>query len=372
MQPVLEQYFRDVISGVEQGLAAETMRAALGMVEPFYAAAVQVQFDGFNKGTRAARPVVSIGNITTGGTGKTPAVRWLTQKLLDAGRMPAILMRGYKRILGLGSDEQLLLRSRLPGTIVCADPSRLRGARRVLSKKPLVDVFVLDDGFQHRRIGRDFDLVLLDGTNPFGFGRVLPRGLLREPLTALARANAFLITHAELASPQTIDQITTTLRQHNPKAPVYRCRHIHLSLQGSSDQTMTIPELRGRRVVTFCGIGNPQSFEHQIAAAGAEIADSVRFEDHHYYTPRDLSVLCDRFREKDAQMLLTTEKDWVKLIGMVSHKSDLPPIWRTRLDIEFLDDDESKLLEQILGKIRSSKSEVRSKFKTPQREDAAV
>src|SRR5262249_19764720 len=161
-----QQYHRDVIRGDEKGAGATMLRWSLLFIEPFYTSVVAARNECYERrffhSQRVPRPVISVGNITTGGTGKTPVTRWLTEKLIAAGLRPAILMRGYK-----GGDEQKLLQEQLPQTIVEANPSRIQGAQRVLSSNP-VDVFVLDDGFQHRKLHRDFDLVLIDASNPFG------------------------------------------------------------------------------------------------------------------------------------------------------------------------------------------------------------
>jgi tetraacyldisaccharide 4'-kinase len=272
--------------------------------------------------------VVSIGNITTGGTGKTPVTRWLAEKLIAAGLRPAVLLRGYK-----GGDEQKLLQSQLPSIPVHANPSRIDGAQEVL-KTEKIDLFILDDGFQHRKIHRDFDLVLIDASNPFGFGHVLPRGLLREPMDGLSRAHAFLITHAELGC---LPEIEQTLRRFNPDAPIYRSRHVATGLQ----------DLSGQKVLVFCGIGNPSSFLKQIESTGATIVNSRAFNDHHQYSAEDLTNLRNRARMAGAEALVTTEKDWVKLADIVDQVGDLPPIVRAQLTIQFENDDEQKLFERI-------------------------
>src|SRR4051812_28640544 len=201
-----EQYHRDVISGAQRGIVQALLRAALLAVEPFYSAVTIARNQLYDlnilQSHRAQRPVVSVGNIATGGTGKTPVVQWLANRLRDSGKHPAILLRGYRSTPELGSDEQLMLARALneghPSPVmVAANPSRIEAARVMVQQRPRVDVFVLDDGFQHRKLARDFDVVLIDASNPFGFDHVLPRGLRREPLRGLARANAFLITHAE-------------------------------------------------------------------------------------------------------------------------------------------------------------------------------
>ena len=202
-----------IISGENTSAIARVVRGLAGVVEPFYSAAMRVRNAAYDRGLFHAhdlgRPTISVGNITTGGTGKTPVVIWLARQLREQGRRPAILLRGYGATQQHGSDEAALLEQSLNSnsTIripVQANPSRVRGAAEVLQKSPEVDFFLLDDAFQHRRAKRDFNLVLINATEPFGFGHVLPRGLLREPLAGLKRADAFLITRCSLASTEAV------------------------------------------------------------------------------------------------------------------------------------------------------------------------
>lgn len=348
MNRAVEQHHRQVISGDDRSAAAGLMRASLRLAEPFYSAAVSARNALFESGIFQAYqspvPVVSVGNVTTGGTGKTPVVIWLTSKLAGTGLRPAVLLRGYK-----GDDEKNLLAAQLPQTVIAADPSRARAAKKLEQTHPQVNVLVLDDGFQHRKIRRDFDLVLIDASNPFGFDHVLPRGLLREPLSGLSRADAFLITHVEQVDSSFVEAIESRLRSHQPKAPILRSRHVHRELL-RGDQPVSLNELAGAKVMTFCGIGNPASFENQIASSGAKVVGSERFDDHHAYTPAEITELSNLARQAGASMLITTEKDWVKIAAFP--QTDIP-ILRTKLAIEFESDGGEALFERILKSVRS-------------------
>src|SRR4051794_2790213 len=195
------------MGGEDRSIRASLLRGATAAAEPFYAvvaAARNRAFDaGLRKIHRLPRATISIGNITTGGTGKTPVVRWLAQRLRESGRRVAVLSRGYKAEPGKLGDEQLMLDHALNSSVeqqrvhIVANPDRVAGASEALRLRPETDVFLLDDGFQHRRAGRDLDVVLVSATNPFGYGRVLPRGMLREPLSGLRRAGAFIVSHAD-------------------------------------------------------------------------------------------------------------------------------------------------------------------------------
>ena len=188
------------MSGERRGVRASVLRGTLGAAEPLYAAAVRGRNWLFDRGVgvrRLPRPVVSVGNITAGGTGKTPVVLWLADRLRRKGRRPAVLLRGYeaegrpqrRADAARGAARTRRARCR-PRIAVGVNPNRLAGGDGVLRGRPDVDVFVLDDGFQHRKLARDFDLVLIDAAQPFGYGHVHPRGLLREPLAGLRRADA--------------------------------------------------------------------------------------------------------------------------------------------------------------------------------------
>lgn len=349
MSQSLEQFHRDVIAGASAGRGAALARGAFAVAEPFYSLAAAARNALYSRGVlrsrRASRAVISVGNITTGGTGKTPVVRWLATKLIESGLAPAILTRGYR-----GGDEARLLAEQLPATIVEVDADRTRGAARVIEHHPHVNAFVLDDGFQHRRLHRDFDLVLIDASNPFGFDHVLPRGLLREPLAGLSRAHALLITRMDRGDTNAIESV---LRRYNSTAPIYQCRHVHLGIRDAAGATLPMSHLNGRTILSVCAIGNPQAFEQQLYEAGARV-EPHRYSDHHRYEPRDLQRLSDRAATAGAEAIVTTEKDWTKLAELVALAPRLPPIYRVELGIEFASGDGDRLLEQIIRSIESS------------------
>ena len=361
----MDQTVRRVMSGEARGVGATLLRGAMRLLESIYAAVMSSRNASYRRGVlrmhRCARPVVSVGNITTGGTGKTPVVRWLAEHLRQRGLQPAILMRGYRREPDAAtSDEQQLLLDQLnpPGAtgapiVVHADPDRVGGAEHVLRDNADVDVFILDDGFQHRRLHRDFDLVLIDATNPFGFDHVLPRGLLREPLHGLSRASAVLITRADQALPGTLEEIGRTVRRYATSIPIYQSTHAQTSVV--TDGTSTpIDSLRGKRIFAFCGVGNPEAFLAQLRAAGAELVATRSFGDHHAYEERDVEDLVSQAMRSGAGALVTTEKDWVKLARLKASRTDSVPIWRVRLELRFVADDEQKLFDDITRAIERS------------------
>jgi len=320
------------------GAGGAFLRTAASIAEPFCGGAVSLRNWCYDRsgGTKLDRPVVSVGNITTGGTGKTPAVRWLAEAMRERGLKPAILMRGYRADADGKSDEQMMLQRQLPEVPVRANPDRIQAARELLQSEREVDLFLLDDGFQHRQVARDFDLVLIDATYPFGFGHVLPRGLLRERLSGLRRASAFLITRIGQVGPADLSAIEQTLRRYNLVASIYRADH----------RLEAMPE---GKVFAFAGIGNPKGFEKQLASAG-KLVGAKWFEDHHAYSAEDVEQVRRLAKEAGAECVVTTEKDWVKLEGLVG--SEGPAIVPVGVRIRFDGEDEPRLLEEILKAIR--------------------
>ncbi len=241
---------------------------------------------------RAGVPVLCVGNLTVGGTGKTPAVAWVVETLTRAGRKPAVLMRGY------GADEDRLLERLLPGVPVVVDADRVAGAAKAVAGG--AKVLVMDDGFQHRRLHRDLDLVLLDATDPFGGGHLLPWGRLREPREALARAGAVLITRADQAAPEALSVLRSEIARLAPKALVAEAAHAPVDAEG----------LQGLRVFAVCGIGNPGAFRKTLEDSGATVTGMRAFPDHHAYSPQDVETVN---AAASGLPVVTTQKDWVKL-----------------------------------------------------------
>ncbi len=346
------------MSGREPGPRAALLRAALSCASAPYVLAIDIRnglFDaGVRKPARLSRRVISVGNITTGGTGKTPVIRWLAEQLRQAGRKPAILSRGYKAEPGTLGDEQrmldnLLNRTGEPPVVIRADPSRFRAGQSVTRDHPEVDVFLLDDGFQHRQLARDFDLVLVSATEPFGFDRLLPRGMLREPLGGLRRASAFLLTRCDQVDEASRAKIHDVLRRYNPGAPVLESAHAHTGFRSSdaSAPATNAESLRGRKWFAFCGIGDPLSFVQQLSTTAGSPVGHRFFADHHAYTAAEVASLRSAARAAGADVLVTTEKDWVKLAHLPETPGDRLPIWRADVEIQFRAGDEQALLKLI-------------------------
>ena len=308
--------FRELISGQRHGFAAALLRTGLGVLEIPYATVVAARNFCYDndlfRTRRPAIPIVSVGNLTLGGTGKTPMVAWLVQFFLDQGRKPGIISRGYGKAGNGVNDEFLELAFRFPMVPHRQNPNRVAAAEEFLRNAD-ADILILDDAFQHRRIARDWDIVLLDTLEPFGFDRIFPRGTLRESVTSLRRANAVLLSRA--------DRITEGERRHireralnlAPDAVWGEVAHIPSSLVAPSRQEFGVAELSGQRVLGFCGIGNPAAFRATLEHCGAEVVDLISFPDHHRFTADDQARLAELAAKSDVDVSVCTMKDLVKL-----------------------------------------------------------
>jgi tetraacyldisaccharide 4'-kinase len=285
-------------------------------------------------------------------------VIWLGNNLRELGRQPAILLRGYGSTAGQGSDEAMLMDQSLNagplGKVpVRPSPSRVKAAAEVLSEFPAVDVFLLDDAFQHRKARRDFNLLLISATEPFGRGHVLPRGFLREPMAGLARADAFVITRCASVGLADVQRIESALHHWNAAAPIYHADHsiTHVRLV-AEDRLVPTQFLAGKKVFVEASIADPASLHKQIAAFGCEVVATGGFDDHHSYTQPQIERLVQTARTADAELIVTTEKDWVKIRGVIQPQHQVM-FAVTKLDLVFRADDGDKLIEQIQKAIES-------------------
>jgi tetraacyldisaccharide 4'-kinase len=354
-----------IVSGQDRSPLAMLLRAATATVEPGYTLLVRLRNRSFDNRRRSAhdlgRPTISVGNITTGGTGKTPVVRWLAEQLRARGRRPAVLMRGYRaNAAGISDEQQLLERSLNPASHpmqpipVIANPNRVAGAATALRAEPAVDTFILDDAFQHRQVSRQFDLVLINAADPFGGGRVLPRGLLREPLDGLARASAFLVTRASSASPTTLAEIKTQLAVHNRTAPIYQCDHVQTGLtRWPGGASLRMHSLIDSPIFAFCGLGDPLSFARQLEQSGGRLVGRRWFADHHIYSVQDLRHLQQKAANAGALRLVTTAKDWTKIAPFAAELNPLP-LLVVDVAVEFDPGDDQRLLAQIEQRFQKS------------------
>ncbi|HEX8877628.1 MAG TPA: tetraacyldisaccharide 4'-kinase [Phycisphaerales bacterium] len=263
------------------------------------------------------RTVVSVGNLTLGGTGKTPMVKKIVRALQAAGRSPAIAMRGYGARRG-ASDEAEEYRAELGEVPVVAQSNRLEGLLQLFAtpRGETVDTVVLDDGFQHRRIARQFDLVLVDASRQPLKDRIFPAGTLREPLESLARADAVVITHAESVAGSEVDHLQRELGAISGGIPVSVARHAWASLrvvESGTARAEPLTWLRGRRSTAACAIGNPRAFVEAVRQATGAVVDEFIRPDHDPFAASTVGALVSGLTRSAAAAVVVTAKDWSKL-----------------------------------------------------------
>lgn len=315
--PVVEASYLRLVRGEIRGPGAGLARAGLAGIAAGYRVGVDWRNLAFDRGWKTTQrvniPVISVGNLTLGGTGKTPAVEWIARWFRARDRRVAILSRGYGDAARTGlNDEGRVLEENLP------DVPHLQGKDRValarLAEEELAsEVLILDDGFQHRRLGRDLDVVLLDALDPFGLGRMFPRGLLREPVASLRRAGVVVLSRADLVEPAIRSAIRHRAEQAAGPLRWAEASHAPLDLLDAAGGVLPLKSLSDRTVAAFCGIGNPEGFRRTLANLGIEVAAFRAFPDHHAYTAADVADLTAWVRTADVNLALTTQKDLVKL-----------------------------------------------------------
>lgn len=312
----MHDYFLSLIRGDKRGPLAILQRFGLFLLSLGYGLAVRVRNNLFDRGWKTSHkssiPVVSVGNLTVGGTGKTPCVEYLARWFRERDYRVTLISRGYGSEQGR-NDEAMVLEENLP------DVPHLQGADRVEMARIAVEeleseLIVLDDGFQHRRLARNLDIVLIDCTNPWGYGHLLPRGLLREPLSGLRRAGIVLLTRADLVDEESRERIRTRVKRFSEKIPIVLSTHKPVHLVDADNEVTELSLLRTTPVAGFCGIGNPTAFRQTLEELGANIVDFREFPDHHQYTQTDIEDLRGWARRQATEcVLVTTQKDLVKI-----------------------------------------------------------
>lgn len=295
---------------------------------------------GWRPVLRLPVPVISVGNLAVGGTGKTPVVAWIADHLRERGHHPAVLMRGYRGD-ATGNDEARLLD--LP--VIC-NPDRIAAGQRAVSEG--ASCLVLDDGFQHRRVHRDLDVVLIDATRPWAGGAVLPLGLLREGFGALQRAHVIVVSRSDQVESQALAAITTQLAAYGK--PVLLARHAPATLQPlSGGESVPPTSLAGRAVLLASGLGNPLGFERTANDLGWNVIAHRRFPDHHHYTASEAAALASEAARLGASLVVTS-KDAVKLRHLPN-----PSGWVLNVELAFAGNGAAELgalLDQVSGSRR--------------------
>ena len=277
--------------------------------------------------------VISVGSITIGGAGKTSVAGYLAQSLLSSGKDAVVVARGYKRLESepviltaesyhsweaCGDEPAALIRS-VPGLAVYVDSDKTAAAKK--ASQDGREIIIIDDGFQHRKLARDVDIVCLDGMNPFGNGFLMPSGRLREPKKSLRRADIVIV----IDGPSDISDYVMNIPQG---IPVFRAKKIVATVVSLLGDTIS---LKGSKVLAFCGLGNPRSFRRSLLETGCEIVELLKFGDHHRYSRSHIKRIIRRCKEDDAQYIVTTLKDAVKLEKIWPQN---PPFYYVEIKIE--------------------------------------
>jgi tetraacyldisaccharide 4'-kinase len=363
----LEQRLLKVIAGEVPGKRAGLLRGFLQALSWIFYVLVQLRLWLFKhrilRASTLGCQVISVGNVTVGGTGKTPIVETFARSLQKKGRKVAILSRGYKsrktplwekilkkeerlprvvsdgeRLLlnsDLAGDEPYMLASNLPEVAVLVDKDRVKSGKYAIRKLGC-DTLVLDDGFQYLGLQHRMDIVLVDYTNPFGYGNVLPRGLLREPMRNLKRAGFVFITKCP---PEGAPELKAKLREFNPHAEISECSHKSKYLKNLyTREQLDLDSIRGRKVATISGIAVPEGYENGVRKLGTEIVYSARYADHHRYTQQEIIETINHAVSAGAEIIVTTEKDAVRF--PLIERCDLPILY-LRVEIEMLSGSEA-------------------------------
>jgi tetraacyldisaccharide 4'-kinase len=368
----LEQFAVDVILERRAGKRAGILRGILLGISALYSLIVsfRIRFYSthFFRSHQIGCPVISIGNLTVGGTGKTPVVEKLARDLSERGRKVAILSRGYKSVRRKGSrgdgapvrvvseggallldsktagDEPFMLAKNLRGVAVVVDKDRVACASHAVNKLR-TDLLILDDGLQYLRLHRRFDIVLIDREAPFGNEHLLPRGTLREPPENLKRASHILITKCDGSD---LSELHRRIRRHNRTAPIIECRHRPVDLQDfSTGESVPLERLQGLRAGSLSAIASPESFEQGLRKLGVSLELTQSFADHHRYSKSELTRFLKRCSRRGVSCILTTEKDAVRMPRLLNQEL---PILYLRIEIEILKGQEhwNRMLDQIV------------------------
>jgi tetraacyldisaccharide 4'-kinase len=369
-------YFNYLMGEHRKSPADKLVLSLLGMFSRLYRWGVLRKYYSFRnhpeKRTQVNAVVISLGNITVGGTGKTPMACFLARRLQQRGYRVALLNRGYRSkaendtavmsdgttvflTAADGGDEAYLMARSLPGVPVIVGRQRGLSAQRAVHDFQ-AQVILLDDGFQHWKLARNLDIVLIDAANPFGNGKVLPAGILREPMEQLARAGLCIITKADQRCRHDMELLYGTIRRYNQKAPIAEAVHRakwcipftawnSMKIQNKEKETLPV----GTKVIAVSALGNPASFEHTVKAFGYDMVRVIRYDDHHPYQETDMDAMVYQAGQAGA-VLVTTEKDAVKMPAAYIEKNAIS-LYVLGIEIEIIKGNEAvnTKLRQVLG-----------------------
>lgn len=337
-----EQRLLKAISGSTRSPLDRVVRAVGSVAEPAYRLAVRSRnklYDaGAKRSAKLPRPVISVGNITTGGTGKTPMVVMICGHLLGMDIKPAILTRGYRATHGQSDEANEMGQALGDACPIAVNADRAAAGRQLLEQDPAIGAFVLDDGFQHRQLVRDLDIVLIDAMQPDGYGHVLPRGLLREPLANLARADCVIITRSDLVDKDTLADVDDLVAKYHGQLPLahWACPWSHLRIHSRSEHR-PVSDLYGKPIALIAGIGNPAALTRTAQSQGkARVIMRHDLPDHIAPEKDRLWQLLEQARRQGARYVLTTGKDMAKWRPMLEDMGETLPIAVPTIEPRFL------------------------------------
>jgi len=309
---------RPIMSGKRKDPVAMAMRVLLRVASVPYGIVVRRRNRNYDRQVadihQCEVPVISVGNLTTGGTGKTPIVCLLAKWFRGRGLRVAIVSRGYGRGDADTNDEAMELHARLPDVPHIQNPDRVAAAQIAVEELE-AQIILMDDGFQHRRLHRDLDIVVIDATCPFGYGFQLPRGLLRESMEGLRRADAVLITRCQAVESTVIDSIRHTIATYNAEVPILASNHTPIGLLEYPETNLPLTTISQQNVGVLSAIGNPEAFEHTVRQCGATVQHARHLTDHDPYAPETVASLrnwAENLGDK-ISYIVCTHKDLVKL-----------------------------------------------------------
>jgi len=305
----LKLYFLGLMKDRHNNFLDSILKGILKILSWIYTVGVKAIDWSYNSGLRKRHkvsvPVVSVGNITLGGTGKTPFTIFLSEHFLVSGHKPAVLIRGY------GNDESRMLKDELPDVPVLVGQDRVKNAQKAAREGR--DIILLDDGFQHRRLARDLDIVLIDGSSVFGNSAVFPRGVLREPASSLARADLFVVTKADMINAEDKGKIEKQIRTFAPEKPVLWAKHRILFLTDVTGAAYAAETLKNKNVCIMSAVGDPDYFAFLVKGQGANIAIREDYPDHYNYLQVDVARIFKKVFKEGSEKIVVTRKDFVKL-----------------------------------------------------------
>lgn len=338
------EYYLKILKEEHSDLCSKAILKALYPLSKIYGFVVKTRIffykRGLLKSVRLPIPVISVGNITLGGTGKTPVIEYIAHYLQKKGKRVAILSRGYAATIQqekgsldntVCNDEHLVFQENIPDIPHLLNKDRVQSGLHAISQFQAQYV-LLDDGFQHLRLKRDMNIVTIDTLNPFGFGHIIPRGMLREPLEELRRADLFILTHTDQCSHDKIQLIIDQLHTIAGRVPVVETVHRPIGLEAlRCPEMIDIAVLQGKGVFAFCAIGNPESFRKSIESLGGKLLNFHAFPDHHVYTAPELGTLNAAAKRIGAEVIIVTQKDRVKIKNTFASWN--LPLWTLKIEV---------------------------------------